>query len=114
MKRNCYYCPLVIVFCLGFAGHIVFGQSALAQSGSWSQNGQSPMAFIENKGQFGSSSFVGAGTSSVLFAVDDRGTFISFTKTGVKYSFLERTPNEKRSEGESEKEEPALILKKDQ
>ena len=77
-------------------------------AGSWSKKLERQKSFIENKGQFSIPSAFG-NPSEVLFAVDDGGTKIYFTKKGITYTFLEMWKKPK-DEREMERERNEVIL----
>ncbi|MBI3519639.1 MAG: T9SS type A sorting domain-containing protein [Bacteroidetes bacterium] len=83
-------------------------QQLMAQPGktlSWSAKFGYQKAFIENKGQFTISDRFG-NTSPVLFAVDQGGTKIFFTKKGITYTLLEVFKKQKNiREAERERRE---------
>jgi gliding motility-associated-like protein len=119
MKRKNHPHLVVLIFCLLFA-HL---NTSAQQSISWSQNGDSPKTFIENKGQFGAPSLPEAADKDILFAIDDNGTFVGFSKSGIQYSFLERTSGKKEKKPEhfrnakqwkeEESKEQEAVCKKD-
>ena len=71
-------------------------------SSSWSKKLDRQKSFIENKGQFVIPNSFG-NMSDVLFAVDNGGTKIYFTKKGITYTFLE-TIKKQKDEREMERE----------
>lgn len=86
IKRNYSFTLLTIILC-AFA----FSTLAIEANDGWSVKYQTPKVFIENKGQFTSNK----PNEKVLYAYDDGSTMISFTSTGVTYSFLKRSKKEK-------------------
>ncbi|MES2762771.1 MAG: SprB repeat-containing protein [Bacteroidota bacterium] len=61
---------------------------------SWSKKYEYQKVFIENKGQFTIPTSFG-NTGGVMYAVDQGGTKIYFTKKGITYTFLEPTKKQK-------------------
>ena len=77
-------------------------QAQTKPAGSWSKKLERQKSFIENKGQFSIPNSFG-NPGDVLFAVDDGGTKIYFTKKGITYTFLEMWKKQK-DEREMERE----------
>ncbi len=73
-----------------------------SNASSWSKKMDRQKSFIENKGQFIIPNSFG-NMSDVLFAVDNGGTKIYFTKKGITYTFLE-TKNKQKDEREMARE----------
>ncbi|MES2515664.1 MAG: gliding motility-associated C-terminal domain-containing protein [Bacteroidota bacterium] len=96
---------------------------------SWSKKFEYQKVFIENKGQFIIPTSFG-NSGEVLYAVDNGGTKIFFTKKGITYTFLEPSKKQKDAReierelkeefssveefAEHEKEERRLKVKADQ
>ncbi len=98
-----------------FAGISLFAQNDMR---NWSTNQQSSKSFIENKGQFPK-----VNNANVEFAIDDNGTKIYFSSTGITYSFFQNEIKSKKeierellsgkSESEREREEHESSVKTD-
>ncbi len=118
---------LFIIFSSCFCSHYLNAQSI--NHSSWSKKFGYQNVFIENKGQFLIPNDFG-NSSEILFAVDQGGTKIYFTKKGITYTFLETTKKQKddremererreefkntEDHARQEKEEHALKVKADQ
>lgn len=82
---------VLLVFCLQ------------ADASEWTSGWENPKAFIKNDGQFA----IPGSDAKAIYAVDDGGTMIYFTKTGITWTFIEKKPKEKdkyENEEEEEKE----------
>jgi gliding motility-associated-like protein len=106
MKTRLLYYFSITVYLLVFAFTNLHSQNRPA--GSWSKKLERQKSFIENKGQFTIPNSFG-NPSEVLFAVDDGGTKIYFTKKGITYTFLEMWKKPK-DEKELERERNEVIL----
>ncbi|MBI4929932.1 MAG: T9SS type A sorting domain-containing protein [Bacteroidetes bacterium] len=82
---------------------VVTAVAAPAQSpAGWTAGNESQKRFIENKSQFdGRDQLPG---SKILYAVDQNGTQIYFTKEGLTYRFDEVSPQHSSKERENEKQ----------
>lgn len=85
-KRKHSVTMLTLLLCV-----FAFSAHASEVNNGWSAKYQNPKVFIENKGQFHTNN----PNEKVLYAYDDGSTMISFTSTGVNYSFLKRLTKEK-------------------
>jgi gliding motility-associated-like protein len=106
MKTRLLYYFSITVYLLVFSFANLHAQNRPA--GSWSKKLERQKSFIENKGQFTIPNSFG-NPSEVLFAVDDGGTKIYFTKKGITYTFLEMWKKPK-DEKELERERNEVIL----
>jgi len=85
-------------------------------NGNWTVNWNSAGSFIENKGQFRVHGNSVPG-SEILYAIDNGGTRIFFTRNGLIYSLIDvsRKHKEHEEEGENELEERRDIrIRKDE
>jgi gliding motility-associated-like protein len=106
MKTRLLYYFFLSIYLLVFSFANLQAQNKPA--GSWSKKLERQKSFIENKGQFTIPNSFG-NPSEVLFAVDDGGTKIYFTKKGITYTFLEMWKKPK-DEKELERERNEVIL----
>ncbi len=91
MKKQLFFNLLFV-----FTGLGLFAQNA---ERNWSAKTQTSKSFIENKGQFPN-----VNNAKIEYAIDNSGTKIYFSSTGLTYAFFKSMPkNEEKSERERER-----------
>ncbi|MFA7107180.1 MAG: hypothetical protein WC154_07765, partial [Candidatus Izemoplasmatales bacterium] len=73
-------------------------KNVIAQSNNWVIEWDTPKSFVENKGQFSTSD----SNIKILYAYDNPGRMVYFTKNSVIFTFLKRTSDKKANETEEE------------
>lgn len=87
-----------ILFISLIAVFILMIKITVAQSNNWVIEWDTPKAFIENKGQFSASD----SNIKILYAYDNPGRMVYFTKNGVIFTFIKRKPDKNALETEEE------------